>query len=443
MRPLLLSLMLACRRDDPHEPPVTVASGAQLGNHPEVATVIVASWEQHVSGEGWLSWTVEGVESRSPVQSYAPGPASQMLFGVPASTPVEEIVLHLSSGDQEQTVVLGEMSTGPLPEDLFEGTLTAIDEALMRPEPYLLTSVDVGLIPFRGPCYTVIVNRQGRIVWYRATPGSYLTWQARVSRSGGALVIDESTLYTFGVPDPPGVTRLTLGLGRQETVMLPGMAIAYDELPDGSWLYDERGSPFLYHLTRLWPDGTTQRLWSCDPWMEEYERRPDNCATNTVLWNESRGTVLWSSYKTGTVVEISLETGELVREFGTYPGGYTFEPPESAFEDQHYPNWTADGTLILSAHDPATEHQVAYEYEVDDATGALRQIWSTTTEIYANYAGQIQVLPSDHLLWQLGTAGVVQEITRDGVVLWSLQWPDSLVGNATPIADLYALDAGW
>ena len=105
------------------------------------------------------------------------------------------------------------------------------DPLLRRPERYLLGSVNVGPA-FFGPCYAVIIDSEtGRIVWYRKTPGSRLTWQPQVSDRGGYILIDQSIVYVGGDPE---VLRTTLDLEQQEAVTLPNWFITYDELDDGT-----------------------------------------------------------------------------------------------------------------------------------------------------------------------------------------------------------------
>jgi hypothetical protein len=302
----------------------------------------------------------------------------------------------------------------------------------------LLTSVDVGPNPFFGPCFTVILDARGRVVWYRRTSENRLTWQPRVSRRGAYLLVDESNTYNGSRPE---VTRLTLDLTWSETLRLPYLGVAYDELDDGSILFDEARTGLEFYLARLAPDGTTTRLWSCWPWMSPWSATFWDCAPNTVQWNPDRGTVLWSMFQTSTVVELDLE-GRVLAEYGEYPGGHWFVPPSSAFELQHFPNFTADGTLIASTHSVDTTEQWVREYALDDQALTLTEVWSAQSQEWAEYAGQAQKLPGGNVLWELGTAGVVRELARDGAVVWEVAWPGHLVGNATPIADLYALTSG-
>lgn len=415
-------------------PAVPGADPVLVTVHPQVATMLVVAWDQPVAtDEAWVTWTVDGVEHGSRHVPVAAGPASALILGVPERTAVDGITVHTGDG----TLDGGSATTGALPSNLFEPTVTH-HEATIRPEPWVLTSVDVGPSPFFGPCYTVIVDADGRIVWYRPTEGARLTWQPRLSRAGDTILLDEEITYTGEDPDQAAVTRVTLDRAAEERTSLPGM-ITFDELDDGGFVYAVAENGFEFDLVRRHPDGTDQRIWTCYPWMEPYNDEYWGCATNTTTWDPTRGTVLWSTFETMIVLEIDLETGEIVREYGPYPGGYRIEPPESTFEKQHFPNWTAAGTLVVSTHDIGATRQLAREFEVDEGEGVLREIWSVETSDYAEYAGHVRVLPSGHLLWGLGTRGVIQEITREGDVLWRIEWRDHLVGNVTPIADLYTL----
>lgn len=442
---LLLRLGLGCSpRDDraqgdaaapelpsapaPEEGPVTV--------HPRVATMLVVEWDQaEDTDEAWLSWTVEGEAHRSPSEALAAGPARRVVLGVPAETRVDDIAVHARVGGAETVLALGSATTGSLPGGLTDAVLTDSDPS-MRPEPWLLTSVDVGPQPFFGPCYTVILDARGRIVWYRPSEGSRLTWQPQVSSAGDTLLVDEVLTYTFGDPGTANVTRLTLDFAVQDPIALPGM-ITFDALDDGGFVWAEAETERDFHLVRRRPDGTDERIWSCRPWMQSYSDAHWACATNTTRWDPERGTVLWSTFETRIVLEVSLDTGEVVREYGPYPGGYAFEPPDATFDRQHMPGRTAEGTLLVSVHDG--ERQVAREYEVDETEQVLRLILELETPDHATYGGEIHRLPSGNLLWQLGTAGVIQEVSPEGAVLWRVAWPGHLVGNTTPIADLYAL----
>jgi hypothetical protein len=110
---------------------------------------------------------------------------------------------------------------------------------------------------------------------------------------------------------------------------------------------------------------------------------------------------------------------------------------------QHYPVFTAPDRLLVSTHDRDGTGQYIREYFVDEKDNTLRALRSIPTDRYAVYGGQAQQLPSGNFLWELGSAGSIQELLPDGTVVWEAGWKRHLVGHVTPIADLYALTTGW
>lgn len=441
-RTVALLLALACcgvPSDTSTPEPVVFSADASLTVHRKIATMVKVSWEELVPAEEtWLSWEVDGVPARSPSLAREPGPASAVVLGVPAETLID-VVLHAVVDGNENTASLGSIETGPLPADLPAPRKGQMDPTAHRTTPWLLGSVDVGDHAFFGPCYTVILDLQGQVVWYRKTSDSRLTWQPKVSERGGYVLIDETTIYSDGIPE---ITKLTLDLEQETSIEMPRAGSAYDELDDGGIVYGEAENYYDYHLSKVDLDGTYTRLWSCYPWMESFSQASWACAPNTVRWNRDRGTLMWSMFDTDTVVELSMD-GEMLAEYGRYPGGYTFHPPSSAFELQHFPGFTDEGTLLLSTHLPDGSEQWVREYEVDEDTMTLRQVSAVQGPEWAEYGGQVQRLPSGNLLWQMGTTGRIEELGPDGETVWKVSWPDHLVGNVTPIEDLYALTTGW
>jgi hypothetical protein len=409
-----------------------------LSVHREVATVVTAAWTQPDAAErAWITWAVDGEDRNTPERSRDAGPQTEVLLGTPASTAISPVLHWVSGGDEFQSE-LGEITTGPLPDALVAPSLVARDPAGHRPEPWLLTSVDAGPFNFFGPFYAVILDADGRVVWYRETEEGRMSWQ--VEAHDGYLTIDASNTYRG---DAAGIVRTTLDRAPEEEIPLPGFAQAYTSLPDGTILFQESEGPYAFWLSRQDPDGTRQRLWDCNAWMAAWRDDYWACAANTITSHPDRGTALYSMFISNTVVELDLTSGALLREFGEFPGGFTFDPPDTTFNHQHLPTFTPAGTLMTQTDSPAGDTQWAREYEVDDASGALREIWSVQGAHFAEYAGQAQPLPSGNVLWQHGTAGWVEELTRAGDVVWAVDWAGHLTGNATPVADLYALTGGW
>ncbi len=417
--------------------PVVIAEGLTITVHPEVSTVLVATWTQLVAGETSLSWELDGESFSSPVRPRAPGVVMEVVLGLPPETPV---TVTLNAGG---TILAAAGATEALPREMISPVNTLWDPVAADAAPYFLTSVDTGPNNFFGPCFTVLLDRAGRVVWYRAVSDRRLTLFPRVARDGTHILWDATTYYVSDSV-PGSITRATLSLSQEVETVVDGIGFTYDELDDGSFLFDNAETGYDYHLERQYPDGTRERIWSCAPWMDPFSSGYWACAPNTVHWDPATNLVVWSMFETSTVIGIDLASGRLVWELGEYPGGLAFDPDTVRLELQHYPNWTPDGTLLLTTHVPGERGvQQIREFALEGPTA--RQVWTyeAPAGYYGDYAGEATRLPNGNTLINFGTDGVVREITPDTTVVWEIDWEDHLVGHLTPVEDLYALDAGW
>lgn len=414
--------------------------------HPEINTLLVARWTQEQPVEqSWLTFSFEDQVITTPSRALEPGEQREVLLGVPPETPVS-VSLSLERGSEAITGPLVEGSTAELPADLVVPDFVQWDPAASSTQRYLLTAVDVGRSNFYGPFYVLILDRQGRVVWYESVDDSRLTWQPRPSLDGSHLVYEAATVYVFTGGVEPSIKRLTLDLEQQEETFIDGFGLAWAELPDGGFVFDHAESGYEFHIERLSPEGDRDRIWSCYPWMEPFSRAYWACAPNAIVYNPERNSLLYSMFETSTVVEVDLDSGELLHHFGQVPGSYAFDPDQTVFELQHYPNWTAAGTLLVSTHQPGVRNrQFIREYEVDDAAETLRQIWKVdlSSEYYAQYAGGALRLDNGNTMVTVGTDGAILELDTDGAIVWELDWNGHLVGNVTALDDLYALNQGW
>lgn len=418
-------------------------SAISLEVHDSVRTIIEAHWavDQPVDA-AWIEYAWLTEENQTPVRTLDTGGASEVLLGIPAETEVTA-TLWLQVGEETWETPMGSITTGALPSDLDLPELVMYDALRASSHDYLLTSVDVGSYDFYGPCYSVILDRQGRVVWYFKTSGNRLNMFTRPSRLGGHVTIDATVYYAAGLPT---ITRTTLDRRQEEEIEVDGMGFTYDELDDGSFVYDYAQSGVEYHLQRQYPDGSSERIWSCYPWMSAYTTRYWGCAVNTVLWDPDRNAVLWSMFETSTVTEIDLETGEQLWWAGQTPDGYTISPASSMLELQHYPNWTEAGTLLTTTHvQSARNVQAIREFEVDHDAGTLTEVWSYLSPEgqYGSYEGDVTRLSNGNTLIGYGSGGFILEVQPDGDIVWELSWGGHLTGHMTLLDDLYALNEGW
>jgi len=120
---------------------------------------------------------------------------------------------------------------------------------------------------------------------------------------------------------------------------------------------------------------------------------------------------------------------------------YDFDPPNSRFTWQHGPNWTSDGTLLVSTsmHPVYPWDNIGMrEYIVDHDTQTLTEIWNMEFNGRVSYGGDAHRLSNGNTLQNYGSSGLVQEIGPNGTVHWVATWADRhLLGMTTFLDDLY------
>ena len=146
-----------------------------------------------------------------------------------------------------------------------------------------------------------------------------------------------------------------------------------DPDPDDSYIYFE-------DLAQVARDDTTTVLFDCNAWLEGLLPGV-GCSGNTVWHDPATGYLLLTEYSAETTVELDATTFEPLRWFGLgyVPGGWTFDPPESAMVYPHHTHYTEAGTLLVSDFNERSnlERVLVREYAVDFATETLTEIFVT------------------------------------------------------------------
>jgi len=419
-------------------------SDVETSIHPELATALIVRWTQERAGTTQVSARFEDVPGSqitraAPITRRAVGAAEEIALGIPAETAVE-IWITVNG------VEVGPWSaqTGPLPGDLPEPIVETWESTLASDAAWLLGSVEIREGSYYGgPFWLFIIDRQGRIVWYRALPGDRLSMFPQVSRDGTHIIYDNNAAYVFDHTKISTIHRLPLDLSWEEIVEVPELEYAFSETGDGGLLYADNEPLSEIALTELRPDGSRIAHWSCADWMKGRSDSSHACYSNAVNWVPETDTVLWSMYDSQTVVEIDRQTGTVLRQFGELEGSWAFYPEDVRFMNQHFPNYTPDGTLMVSSHAPDAAHeQRAWEFEVDEETQTLRVVWEYGEGIddSAWYAGEAVRLDHGGALINYGSGGAIREVTADGLTAWNVRWEgEQMVGHTTLVDDLYAL----
>jgi hypothetical protein len=433
-------------------------SDVSIAVHPEVSTILVVTWTQlQLADEVWLEFGFENdtwMTSRARVG--AMGAQRDVVLGVPGATLVTvRIVSELGGVERKSSDYEG--TTGAIPTRMPVPEVLAYDAALASPDRYMFGAVedsDGGCS--NQSCYyhttfwLYIMDRQGRFVWYYADPASNATSSfQRIARDGEYIWIEKRAFSGRG---QQSVLKMTLDHEYSEEIEVDGLSDCIDVTDDGSLLYDTTGSHELREMTR---DGDVRTIWSCP---EHFGTRFE-CYSNTINWNPIDDTILLSFPYPATVIEISRQTGDVVGQYGTAQGSYGFSPASWNFGFQHFPNITADGTLIVSSHMPGyedTENPVAgqhafMEFEIDRQNQVLVEKWIYNDgDEWPLYKGMAIRLPNGNTLANYGTGGAIREITPDKQTAFHVRFDaeggddffNKMVGHNVLIDDLYALNGG-
>jgi hypothetical protein len=447
-----LATWLACTPQsdspDPLDPHSTTAPSlvddVAVRLHPEIESLLYISWNQAVAADAHVEYRFDDeVWLATPMRAIEAGPAEALVLGVPYDMAVElRVVVDDGTGavaSASQTTRTGEIPEA-YPMHEVRTSLPKLQDPAGR---YLLGSVSAQhwMMPTQD-FWTFILDRAGRPVWVRETPDLHWTDFVRVSEDGHDLLIDDQTWFVdFDEGAGSTVHRTKLDLVEIETIAAPGLHHAFVDLPDGSIVWGD-GSGRSEKVVRRAPDGSLTELWNCGSLFGK-----ETCLANSLAWSAATGTYLLSLYTHDTVVEIDATTGATVRTFGGFAEStWGFDPADSAFFWQHGVAYTEAGTLLLSSkagtHLMGEHETVAREYVLDTGTETLRQIWSfgEGEGVYAIYGGDTHRLSNGNTLHSYGVASRAREVTREGEVVWDLDWGDGKnLGRTVFIEDLYAL----
>lgn len=429
-------------------------SSVSLRVHEKTSTILVVNWTQTRDADStWLEFTLEdGARLESRPQPGSKGPHEDVALGVPAETEVTLSIVSERSGVRYRSREYAG-KTGTLPPRLPVAEVTVDDPERRAPERYLLGAVEDSIGACGAPCYNVgmswiyILDRKGRIVWYYGDAATNAaSAYPRVARDGEYLWLDERPTSDI---DPRGALKMTLD-GRYFEPVTFDISECFDVTEDGGVLFDTKAGV----LSELDARGKLREIWSCP----EHFGKAFDCFSNTVNWDAAADSILLSYPKENTLVEIDRSSGAVVGQYGAAPGSYEFSPADWQLEYPHFPNLTPDRTLLVSQHMPgysdtyqpvAGEHAFS-EFTIDREHHELVQKWLYRGEEWPLYKGMAVRLSNGNTLVNYGSAGVIQELTRDEKTVYAVKFDlpegddfyNKMVGGNLLIDDLYALNGG-
>ncbi len=402
--------------------------------HGEVGSLIVVTWDQLTAASVHLEFQVDDDWLVSPTRELDAGEQDELLLGVPYDHDVTFRVVADRGGEpwtsDEQTA-----HTDEAPQGVFIASLLESVPADWEPTMEYVLAV---VLWNRG--WTVIIDRQARLVWATVTPQGRTSLYSRPSYDGADILVDHNSywaIYDNGAASQ--IVRMKIDGTVVETYDTPGLHHPFLELPDGTLVWGA-AQGYMETVEELSPAGEQESVWSCQDYHDEIGVT-NYCQSNTLFWNEADDTLLISLYSDETIVEFDRGTGATVRTFGHMPGSWAFAPPDSAFHWQHGGHYTDAGTLITSSHvDGQSDECVVREYTLDEPDETLHEVWSygVGLGVDAETMGEVHRLSNGNTLHNYGSGGRLKEVQPDGTVVWDVFWEGNLeLGRTTPLRGLY------
>ena len=252
--------------------------------HDDIGSVVVVTWNQLEAKHGWVEYTFDEDDwRRSPPRDWTEGSQRELLLGIPYGT---DVVVRLVGVLDAVPTASDEVSitTDALPAEVPTASVVTSQPGLWDPDhPYLLAGLED---------WTVILDRQGRVVWVMKTPAQRVTMHPQTSLDGTDILIDHGSFWaTFDNGKASEVIRVKIDGTVVETYATEGLHHPFAELGDGSLIWSAIVG-YGETIQRLRPDGGQEQIASCADLLGGFGE-PGYCGSNTLRWHEPDDSLLY------------------------------------------------------------------------------------------------------------------------------------------------------
>jgi len=433
----------------PTEPVARIDSVAVIAHEHMVVSALVPF--QAIGDRAHVRYRVAGSNADSVTEPLT-GPLDRdtivVLGLLPETTYAFRLVVHGGTGAEADSAVSDStvFTTGALPNDLPSYVASP-------------AGAGTGYFVFSAGVFGLVIDRTGRVVWYRRFPvnGPGLNFMPQPTGTYvGRLITPDSTDEDPMVEIDPAGNEL-----RQ--LRCVGRPLRFHDLlllADGSyWMMcdDTR----VEDLTAVGGQaaatvtGTTVQHVGADG-MLLFEWNPfdhflitdldsASYAGSNVNWThgnsfdfDTDGNLLVSFRSLNEITKIDVGTGAVLWRMGGRRNQFAFAgTPDPGFARQHNLRVVAPGRFIILDNVGASESRYErYVWDAGTMTATLEQSYGSTPGVQTLIGGSVQQSGTGRYLVSFGTEGRVEEFDVNGNTLWSISGNPGYVFRAQHVTSL-------
>lgn len=419
-RPALLAALLAACNGELAVEDVTATVSE------DVATVITVAWTSSRAEAMRVEYGEAGAfDLATPAESEPTTEHSATLVGMPAETEVSfRIVGDEYEGDAQTA------TTGALPPGVPDATVDGGGY-----DGWLLTSVN------GGTNWVLMLDDQGRVVWYYDDHRGLSVFRARVARDGQGIVF-ASAIQGGGPAETSSIVRVPWAGGAEEEHVVPALAHDFVELEDGtvvSLAYHEQDEIEGNSLLAVDRDGGTTELWTTwdcyDPLTDLGDDPSQGWTHANAMDRLDDGTYLVGLRNFGTITHVDPTDRSCAFGFGGQNG--TVGLDGGRFIHQHQFEWTGQSMVVFDNDGFTGDESRAVEYTFDgtqDPAPLVREIHADPPE-YSFIMGDVHRLPDENTLIAWAVPRKIDLYDPDDARLWRVE-----VGGNGPLGFVELLE---
>jgi hypothetical protein len=426
---------LACGADDGGAPRNVSARVSD-----EITTVVDVTFTTDGPTRGYVEYgETAALGSRTPLEPAPTSAHARTLLGLAADTEYYFRVVTDDGGESPVTKI----RTGLLPLGLPDLTLKGEGNDLFTLTTLLGNSRAI-----------IVIDPEGRIVWYRFEDRELDFYRARLSRDGTSILYNAASIS--GTPSEASeLVRVALDGSSVSSIPVPLLAHDFVELPDGTLgamvvEYRDFEGTLLRgdSIVEIAPDGTQSTRWTSWDCFDPATTPGDDITlgwtfANALDYDPEADAYYLSLRNFSSITRIQRQTGACEWVLGSFGRTLDFAPGSARFLHEHQFYVFGDHILVFDNDGAAGDESRVLEYELDLAANTATEVWSYVSDpsVHCFVLGEPTRLEGGDTFIDWSAAGQLERVSADGRSLWKLNTGAGYAfGFSTLAKTLYATE---